>query len=70
MSEFVNSPNECAGKSRSTKGGPGVYNGEPGYEKRTSSPNAVPEKTYEEQRPFATKPTAADGLVVSPVKER
>lgn len=27
------------------KGGPGVYDGEKGYPKRTPSPNAAPEKT-------------------------
>lgn len=29
------------------KGGPGQYNGEKGYQKRTPSPNAMPEKTYD-----------------------
>lgn len=29
----------------------GEFNGEPGYQKRTPSPNAVPEKTYEKQQP-------------------
>lgn len=32
------------------RGGPGTYNGCPGYPARTPSPNAVPEKTYEEQK--------------------
>lgn len=50
--KLVVSPNECAGHSAGTKVGPGEYNGEPGYTPRTKSPNAVPEKTYEGQRPF------------------
>lgn len=32
------------------RGGPGDYNGEPNYPGRTSSPNAVPEKTCEEHK--------------------
>lgn len=31
------------------KGGSGSYDGEPGYPGRTSSPNAVPEKTREKK---------------------
>lgn len=29
------------------KGGPGEYNGEPGFQKRTATPNGPDEKTYE-----------------------
>ena len=41
------------------KGGPGVYNGEnkgeAGAHKRTSSPNAVPEKIYDGAIPSGSK---------------
>ena len=35
-------------KKDSLKGGPGNYSGEPGFPTRTTSPNGVPEKIYED----------------------
>lgn len=32
------------------KGATGTFDGEPGYQKRTPSPNAMPEKTYDAPR--------------------
>lgn len=39
------------GKDPKAKSGGGVFNGEEGYQKRTPSPNAVPERTYEGDMP-------------------
>jgi hypothetical protein len=39
------------------KGGPGDYDGVPGYPPRTSSPNAVPEKVCDGSLPNAKMPT-------------
>ena len=46
---FITTPAEgCAGAPPvGYKGGPGVYDGEEGWPKRTPSPNAVPEKVKE-----------------------
>lgn len=46
MSDFsVDSPMKpIAQPPAGNKGGPGTYDGEEGYPKRTPSPNAVPEK--------------------------
>lgn len=46
---FVTTPAECMEEPK-TKGGPGTYDGEKGHglEGRTKSPNAVPEKIYED----------------------
>lgn len=57
---FVNTPVDMIGTPpKGNKGGPGVYNGEnqgpfSGY-KRTSSPNAVPEKIYDGEIPTTGK---------------
>ena len=40
--------NILTGNPNDHKGGPGRYNGAPNLPARTSSPNAMPEKTYEE----------------------
>jgi len=52
MSDFVDSPMKpIAPVPAGYKGGPGTYNGEDcppfGAHKRTPSPNAAPEKTYD-----------------------
>jgi hypothetical protein len=39
----------------SNKGGPGDYNGEPGYPKRTSTPNGPPEKVRDGSVPSSVK---------------
>jgi hypothetical protein len=58
---FVNTPMDMiAQPPKGNKGGPGVYNGEnqgpfSGY-KRTSSPDAVPEKIYDGSIPNVEKP--------------
>ena len=46
MSDFsVDSPMKpIAQPPTGNKGGPGTYDGEPGYPKRTSTPNGPPEK--------------------------
>ena len=46
MAITIKSPSsDIAGKPKSSnRGGPGQYDGLPGYQKRTPSPNAVPEK--------------------------
>jgi hypothetical protein len=57
---FVNTPVDMiATPPANNKGGPGVYNGEDqgpfGSYKRTSSPDAVPEKTYDGEIPTTGK---------------
>ncbi len=48
MSEFCDSPMKTLTQPSSGKAtGGGTFDGEPGYPKRTSSPNAVPEKVRE-----------------------
>jgi len=57
MGEFVDSPMKPIGSMPSDyKGGPGKYNGQPGWPGRTPSPNAVPEKTFEEAMPGVQPP--------------
>lgn len=47
---LLNTPadNLEAGNPNDRKGGPGKYDGVPGLPARTSSKNALPEKTYDE----------------------
>ncbi len=49
FNNIVETPIEgCSKPPSGNRGGPGVYDGEAGLPKRTPSPNAVPEKTYDE----------------------
>jgi hypothetical protein len=46
--DLIKTPCEDIGNPpKDNRGGPGVYDGEPGLQKRTPSPNAVPEKIYD-----------------------
>ena len=48
FNNIVETPVEgCANPPAGNRGGPGVYDGEKGFPGRTPSPNAVPEKTYD-----------------------
>ena len=48
FNNIVETPMEgCKTPPAGNKGGPGVYNGVEGLPGRTSSPNAVPEKTFD-----------------------
>ncbi len=48
-SSLIHTPmDDIVGNPKEHRGGPGVYDGEPGLPGRTPSPNAVPEKTYDE----------------------
>lgn len=50
---FIVTPQQSiATPPKGNKGGPGTYNGEPNLPKRTSSPNAVPEKVRDAQPPL------------------
>lgn len=40
---FIVTPTDFQGPKGGMKGGPGTYDGEDGYPKRTKSPNGVPE---------------------------
>lgn len=66
--ETVCTPSEKLAGEGSTKGGPGTYNGEPGYPPRTPSPNAVPEKTYEEGKLNISKEDRGSTFVTTPAK--
>ncbi len=60
----VDSPVEWVpGNPNDEKGGPGVFNGEPGaeYQKRTMGPNSIPEKTLDECGEFKNAEKGADG---------
>lgn len=54
------------GKNPSSKGSSGEYNGEPGYQKRTSTPNGPPEKTYDGVKPSGSVSIKSPG---TPVKK-
>jgi hypothetical protein len=45
--KFITTPTDFQGPKSGYKGGKGTYDGEPNYPKRTSSPNGVPEKTFD-----------------------
>lgn len=47
---FIVSPTDYPGPKGGLKGGPGNYEGEPGFPTRTKSPNGVPEKVYEDHK--------------------
>jgi len=61
---FIVTPTDFQGP-KGYKGGPGDYDGEPGFPKRTKSPSGVPEKTYEDLK---AKTGAKDLVYESPVK--
>lgn len=55
---FVESPAKpIAPVPAGYKGGPGEYDGTKGYPKRTSSPNAAPEKIVDGSMPTSKMPT-------------
>lgn len=48
-SSLIHTPvEELVGDPKDRKPGAGVWNGEPGLPSRTPSPNALPEKTFDE----------------------
>lgn len=58
MSELVKTPmTDIPGTPSDHRGGEGVYNGEPNWPGRTSSPNALPEKTYDKCGEFGSAKT-------------
>jgi hypothetical protein len=54
FNKIIETPVEpCAQPPKGNKGGPGTYDGMTGYPGRTPSPNAVPEKIIDGQKPLA-----------------
>ena len=54
--KLVSTPiQDLVGDPKNLQPGKGIWNGEPGFPGRTSSPNAVPEKIREEASPFVKK---------------
>lgn len=54
MSNLIDTPmQDIPGTPSDHKGGPGVYDGEPGWKGRTMGPNSLPEKTYEKEGKFS-----------------
>lgn len=54
MSINIKSPAGNLGKGTNSPTKGGEFNGEPGYQKRTSTPNGPKERTYESERPTGT----------------
>jgi len=48
--QTIETPAEPCVTPKGDKGGPGTYDHTPGTQSRTSSPNAAPEKFYEEAK--------------------
>jgi hypothetical protein len=54
---LIKSPVEpIASPPKGNKGGPGTYDGEEGYKKRTPSSDGVPEKIYDDVGPLPKAP--------------
>ena len=57
MSKLIEGPvTDLVGNPNERKGGEGVYDGEPGWPKRTGSGDALPEKTLDQCGEFGKAP--------------